>query len=131
MGIDIFLFSALFSLGFLVIVLELVRSKRLKEQYSLLWLFVSAIMMVLTLWRGLVERLAERLGVYYAPSLLFIVGILFSFALILHYAIIISRLHTQNVRLAQELGVLNKRVDDLNEAVNGGKKIENNSINNT
>ena len=131
MGIDIFLFSALFSLGFLVIVLELVRSKRLKEQYSLLWLFVSAIMMVLTLWRGLVESLAERLGVYYAPSLLFIVGILFSFALILHYAIIISRLHSQNVRLAQELGVLNKRVDDLNEAVNGGKKIENNSINNT
>ena len=130
MGIDIFLFSALFSLGFLVIVLELVRSKRLKEQYSLLWLFVSAIMMVLTLWRGLVERLAERLGVYYAPSLLFIVGILFSFALILHYAIIISRLHSQNVRLAQELGVLNKRVDDLNEAVNGGKKIENNSIDN-
>ncbi len=124
--INIFMFSALFSLGFLVIVLELVRSKRLKEQYSLLWLFISGIMLILTLWRGLIEKIAERLGVYYAPSLLFIVGILFSFALILHYSVIISRLHTQNVRLAQEIGVLNKKVEDLYETFNRGEEIENN-----
>lgn len=126
--INIFLFSALFSLGFLVIVLELVRSKRLKEQYSLLWLFVGGVMLILTLWRGLIESLAERLGIFYAPSLLFIVGILFSFALILHYSVIISRLHNQNVRLAQEIGVLNKKVEDLYEAVNRGEKIENNPV---
>ncbi len=126
--INIFLFSALFSLGFLVIVLELVRSKRLKEQYSLLWLFVGGIMLTLTLWRGLIERLAEQLGIFYAPSLLFIVGILFSFALILHYSVIISRIHNQNVRLAQEIGVLNKKLEDLYESVNRGEKIENNPV---
>ncbi|WP_418792019.1 DUF2304 domain-containing protein [Phosphitispora sp. TUW77] len=128
--ISIFLFSALFSLGFLVIVLELVRSKRLKEQYSLLWLFVGGVMLILALWRDLIERLAEWLGIYYAPSLLFIVGILFSFALILHYSVIISRLHNQNVRLAQEVGVLNKKVEDLYETVNRGEQIENNRVDN-
>ncbi len=124
MKVDIFFFSALFSLMFLVVVLEFVRSKRLKEQYSLLWIFISVIMIVFALWRDLLERVASRLGIVYAPSLLFIVGILFSFALILHYSVIISKLHTQNVRLAQELGILNKKIEDLNKRVDGGKTIE-------
>ncbi|PKM81630.1 MAG: DUF2304 domain-containing protein [Firmicutes bacterium HGW-Firmicutes-14] len=117
----------MFSLGFLVVVLEFVRSRRLKEQYSLLWLFVSIFMIVLTLWTDLLEGVAERLGIFYAPSLLFIVGILFCFALILHYSVIISGLHTQNVKLAQEIGILNKKIDDLNEMVNGGNTLENNA----
>jgi len=127
MKTDIFFFSAMFSLGFLVVVLEFVRSRRLKEQYSLLWLFVSIFMIVLTLWTDLLEGVAERLGIFYAPSLLFIVGILFCFALILHYSVIISGLHTQNVKLAQEIGILNKKIDDLNEMVNGGNTLENNA----
>ncbi len=128
MKIDIFFFSALFSLGFLVIVLEFVRKRKLKEQYSLLWILIAAVMIVLALWRNLLERIASWLGIYYAPSLLFMAGILFSFALILHYSIIISRLHSQNVRLAQELGILNKKIEDLTEKVNGGKTVENNSV---
>ena len=127
MRIDIFFFSALFSFGFLVVVMEFVRSKKLKEQYSLLWLLIGGVMIVLALWRNLLNTVSSLLGIYYAPSLLFMVGILFSFALILHYAVIISRLHTQNVRLAQEIGVLNKKVEDLNNRVDGGKSIENNS----
>lgn len=125
MAFDIFFFAALFSLGFLVVVLEFVRSKKLKEQYSLLWLLIGIIMIILALWRNLLNLLASWLGVYYPPSLLFIAGILFSFALILHYSVIISRLHTQNVRLAQEIGILNKKIEDLTQVVNGGKVLEN------
>ncbi len=125
MKLDIFFFSALFSFLFLVVVLEFVRSKRLKEQYSLLWIFISALMIIFALWRDLLERVASWLGIVYAPSLLFIAGILFSFALILHYSVIISKLHTQNVRLAQELGILNKKIEDLNKRLNGGKMVEN------
>ncbi len=128
MRIDIFFFSALFSFGFLVVVLEFVRSKKLKEQYSLLWLLIGGIMIVLALWRELLNKVASLLGIYYAPSLLFMVGILFSFALILHYSVIISRLHTQNVRLAQEVGVLNKKVEDLSNRVNGRKSFENDFV---
>lgn len=126
MAFDIFFFAALFSFGFLVVVLEFVRSKKLKEQYSLLWLFIGIVMIILSLWRNLLNLLASWLGIYYAPSLLFVVGILFSFTLILHYSVIISRLHTQSVRLAQEIGILNKKIEDLSSLVNGGKVIENN-----
>lgn len=127
MKIDIFFFAALFSLGFLIVVLEFVRTKKLKEQYSLLWLLIGAVMIILSLWRNLLNLVAHWLGIFYAPSLLFMVGILFSFALILHYSVIISKLHTQNVRMAQEIGILNKKIEDLSERVNGGETVENNT----
>jgi len=127
MKFDIFFFAALFSLGFMVVVLEFVRARKLKEQYSLLWLLIGAIMIVLALWRNLLKLLGSWLGIYYHPSLLFIAGILFSFALILHYSVTISKLHTQNVRLAQEIGILNKKIEDLNNRINGGKVSENNA----
>ncbi len=121
MRFDIFTFSALFAALFLLMALELVRRKRLKEQYSLLWLFTGFIMLVLALWRELLEYLARLLHIAYAPSLLFIAGILFSFALIMHYSIIISRLSSQNTRLAQEVGILHKELGDIRKKVDGGK----------
>lgn len=129
MRFDIFFFSALFSLGFMVVVLEFVRTKKLKEQYSLLWLLIGVIMIILALWKNLLNKTAILLGIYYAPSLLFMVGILFCFALILHYSVIISKLHSQNVRLAQEVGVLHKKVEDLNSRLSGGEKFEDNTVN--
>lgn len=129
MKFDVFFFAALFAFGFLIVVLEFVRTRKLKEQYSLLWLLIGAVMILLALWKGLLNKLAALLGIYYAPSLLFVVGILFSFALILHYSVIISKLHTQNVRLAQEIGVINKKIDDLNKKNGGGTTVENHPSN--
>jgi hypothetical protein len=89
----------------------------------------GSIMIILALWKELLAKFASWLGIYYAPSLLFMAGIMFSFALILHYSVIISKLHTQNVRLAQEIGILNKKIDELVNRVNGGKIVENDSAN--
>lgn len=120
MRLDIFTLSAVFAALFLLMVLELVRRKRLKEQYSLLWLFTSFIILVLAIWRDLLEFLAGLLRIAYPPSLLFIAGIAFSFALVLHYSVIISRLSNQNVRLAQEVGILHKELKEIREKITGG-----------
>lgn len=113
MHYNIYYFSALFSLGFLMVVLEFVRTKKLKEQYSLLWIFLGSLMITLAVWRNLLEKLAKIMGIYYAPSLLFVAGILFCFMLILHYSVIISKLYTQNIILAQEIGLLNKKIEEI------------------
>jgi hypothetical protein len=111
-----------FAALFLLMVLELVRRRRLKEQYSLLWLFTSFIILVLAVWRDLLEFLARLLRIAYAPSLLFIAGIAFSFALILHYSVIISRLSSQNTRLALEVGILHKELNEIRKKMAGGSE---------
>ena len=91
------------SASLLLIVLELVRRKRLKEEYSLLWLLTCIVLLVLSFWRGLLDVLARLVGIFYPPTALFVVGLGFVLLILLHFSTVISKLSTENKELAQRL----------------------------
>ena len=99
--------------GLFALVFELVRRRRLMERYALLWLFASAILLGLAVWRDLLETLASAVGIYYAPSALFAVAFGFVLVLLLHFSLVISRLAENSKVLAQRIGLLQRRVDEL------------------
>jgi hypothetical protein len=96
-----------------VLVFELVRRRRLMERYALLWLFAAAVLLGLAVWRDLLETIARAVGIYYAPSALFAIAFGFVLVLLLHFSLVISRLSDQTKVLAQRLGLLQQRVDEL------------------
>jgi hypothetical protein len=99
--------------GLFFIVFELVRRKHLMERYALLWLFATALMLALSVWRGALEQVSSLVGIAYAPSALFAIGFGFILVLLLHFSLVISRLADQNKVLAQKLGMLQQRVEAL------------------
>jgi hypothetical protein len=95
------------------LVFELVRRRRLMERYALLWLFSTATLLALAVWRDLLEEIAAGLGIFYAPSALFAVAFGFILAMLLHFSLVISRLADQSKVLAQRVGILQERVAHL------------------
>jgi len=102
-------FSICASAGFLLYILEMVRRRKLREEYSILWLFGSAMILVLSLKKDWLDSLAHSVGIVYPPSFLFLVGILFILLILIHFSIAISKLHQMNKKMAQELGLLKAR----------------------
>jgi hypothetical protein len=101
------------SLLLLLVVFELIRSRRLQERYALLWLLTGVTLVVLSAWRGGLNTIASWFGVRgYPPAVLFAVGLLFVILVLLHYSTVISRLSDQNVVLAQRLALLENRVSE-------------------
>jgi len=99
------------SLALVVVVFELIRSRRLQERYALLWLLTGGTLVVLSAWRGGLNTIAGWFGVRgYPPAVLFAVGLLFVILVLLHYSTVISRLSDQNVVLAQRLALLEERL---------------------
>ena len=97
----------------LLVVFELIRSRRLRERYALLWLATGVVLIVLSAWRGGLNTIARWLGVRsYPPAVLFAVGLLFVILVLLHYSTVLSRLSDQNTMLAQRLALLEARVDE-------------------
>ena len=94
-----------------LVVVFYIRRWRLREEYSLLWLFLSAALIVLTIDQGLMEWAADRLDVAYSPAVLFFLALAFVAVMLFHYSLEISRLSDQNKMLAQELGILRVRVE--------------------
>jgi hypothetical protein len=95
------------SIVLLLVVFELVRSRRLRERYALLWILTGVVLVALSAWRGGLNTIAGWLGVRgYPPAVLFAVGLMFVILVLLHYSTVISRLSDQNVILAQRLALL-------------------------
>ena len=90
-------------------ILELVRSRRLLERYAVLWLACAFTLLTLAVWTGLLEKLANAVGILYAPSALFVFAFAFILVLLLHFSVAVSRLADQNKILAQRLALLEER----------------------
>jgi hypothetical protein len=103
------------SAGLLLLILELVRRKRLMERYALLWLFSTLLLLILSVWSGLLNSLASALGVSYPPSALFAVAFGVVLVLLIHFSLAVSRLSDQNKVLAQRLGILQRQVQEQHE----------------
>lgn len=101
------------SVVLLLVVLELIRSRRLRERYALLWLATGVVLTFLSAWREGLNTIAGWVGIRsYPPAVLFAVGILFILAVLLHYSTVISRLSDQNVLLAQRLALLEAELSE-------------------
>jgi hypothetical protein len=105
--------GAVASFVLVLVVLELIRSHRLRERYALLWLATGIVLTVLSAWRDGLNTIAGWFGIRsYPPAVLFAVGLLFILAVLLHYSTVISRLSDQNVLLAQRLALLEDELRD-------------------
>ncbi len=101
------------TLALFLLVFELVRRRRLLERYALLWLFSSAVLLGLSVWRSALDQLASAVGIFYAPSALFAVAFGFVLVLLLHFSLVISALAEQTKVLAQRVGILRHEVAEL------------------
>jgi len=103
------LFSICASTALLLYILEMVRRRRLREEYSILWLAGSVVILVLSLKQDWLISIAKTAGIAYPPSFLFLVGILFILLILIHFSIAISKLHQMNKKMAQEIALMKNR----------------------
>jgi hypothetical protein len=96
--------------GLLLFVLELVRRRALLERYALLWLGCGVFLLVLAIWRDLLQRVADVLGIQYAPNALFFLAFAAILLLLLHFSVAVSRLADQSKILAQRLAMVDERL---------------------
>ena len=106
------LFAICASAGFLLYILEMVRRRKLREEYSILWLAGSVVILVLSLKQDWLVGIAHAVGIAYPPSFLFLVGILFILLILIHFSIAISKLHQMNKKMAQEIALMKATARD-------------------
>lgn len=92
-----------------IIVIEAVRRGVLDIKYSLLWIFTCIVLGVLSLSKPLLEFLADLFGIAYAPSVLFLFGLLCTLVLIFDLTRRISGLNGKVELLTQEIALLKER----------------------
>lgn len=94
------------SVVLVILIIELVRRRKLREEYSWLWLSLSVLMFVLALWPGLLGFASNLIGAVLSTSTLFFFALVFLMLINIQYSVEISSLRTQVKNLAQQLAIL-------------------------
>ena len=94
------------SIAFLVFIGRMIVRGKLREEYAIIWLVCTVILLVFSFWREGLNVVAKMLGIYYPPSLVFIGAIFAIIVFLVHISIVVSRLQQQLKVTAQELALL-------------------------
>jgi len=97
------------SLAFLALIIFLIRIRRLKEEYAILWLFFGLIFLFLSIFRKLLEFISSLLGIAYPPAALFLILILAVITILIHFSLVISKMKDKQKQLAQQIALLDIR----------------------
>ena len=112
-------FVIILSLGVLIFVINLVRTRKLREEFALLWLLTGVALVLAPLSVDWLDRLSYALGFDYPPALIFLLAIICLLFICFQFSVNISRLADQNRVLIKDLAILSKRVQDLEGRIRG------------
>ena len=101
------------SVLFLLFVLELVRRRRLAEEYSALWIVSALVLIGISFWRHALDFAAAWLGVYYPPAVLLLMLVAIISVASLSFSVILSRQQRQIDRLIEENAIMAAELREL------------------
>ncbi len=105
--------ALVFGIGMLVIIIDLVRRRKLREEYSWLWLMTGAGILILSLWFDLLKWITHFVGAITPSSTIFLFAFLFLIFISLHFSVVISKITDRNKELAQRYALLEIELRDL------------------
>ncbi|HXX34053.1 MAG TPA: DUF2304 domain-containing protein [Thermodesulfobacteriota bacterium] len=105
--------ALVFGIGMLIIIIDLVRRRKLREEYSWLWLMTGAGILILALWFDLLKWVTHLVGAITPSSTIFLFAFLFLIFISLHFSVVISKLTDRNKELAQRYAILESELNEL------------------
>lgn len=96
-----------------ILIIDLVRRRMLREEYSWLWLLTGVVIVLLASWHDLLLTITELIGVVLPTSTLFFFGLLFLIIINLYFSTKISGLYDKVKDVSQEVAILKMEVSRL------------------
>ena len=109
--------TILISFFILGVLLHLVRKRKLKEEYALLWLVMGFAGILLSSWRGLLDVFSSMAGIYDPANAFFLVSLLFLVGILIHFSVALSNATDRTRALAQEIALLSWEKEQLEERI--------------
>lgn len=111
----IYVFAIIFAVIFELFILNLVRGNKLDEKYSILWLILGTIILIVAIFPNSIITIANWFNVYYPPTLMLLFALMILGAYIIHISIVITKQNKMIVKLTQELAITKEEIRKIKE----------------
>ena len=112
------------TLIYILLILRSIRRKKMNVSFSIFWIIAGFILIIFAIVPNMVEAISKMLGFEAPSNMLFVLTIFIAFYLIFNLTTIISQENKKNILLIQEVSLLKKKVEELEEKMNEKKQEE-------
>lgn len=116
------LFFVALGLAVLIFVINLVRTKKLKEEYALLWLFMAATLVAAPLLIDVIDAISFAIGIDYPPALIIVIALVCFALIFFQISVTISKFSEQIKSLSQDLALTRQRLCELEARLAAGTR---------
>jgi hypothetical protein len=95
----------------ILFIVHLVRSRRLRAKYSVLWFSIGLVLAVLAVFPDLLVEVSDVFGIEYPPATFMLLALSFLLVLVLHFSWELSRLEDRTRALAEEHALLRQEFE--------------------
>jgi len=104
--------SIIGALLFMFFIFRLITKGKLREEYSIVWIICTLILILFSVWRNGLDIIAKFLGIYYAPALVFLAAIFAIIIFLVHLSVVNSKQQRQIKDLAQNIALLKDKLEN-------------------
>jgi len=113
MELETRIFVILLGVAVALFVINQVRTRKIKEQYALLWILTAILLVLVPIFVDVVDAISYALGILYPPAFIFLIALVCVLLILFQFSMSISRFSEQIKVLVQEIALLTKRVEEL------------------
>jgi hypothetical protein len=108
--------TAIAALLVLVVIVELLRRRQLREKYAILWMCAVPVILVLGFFPRLLDSICDLVGVESGVSLVLFLGVIFLLMVCIHLSWEASRLEEKTRTLAEEITLIRTTLTERDQA---------------
>ncbi|WP_430203459.1 DUF2304 domain-containing protein [Paenibacillus lautus] len=105
----------LLNIGLLLFLLNNIRKYKLELKYTLLWLILSLVSLLLSVFPGILFFISNNIYIETPVNALYLVSFIVVFIILYNNTVIISQLTNQTKKLTQEIGLLKNEIDQIKQ----------------
>jgi len=98
------------SIGFLYYISRKIITGKLREEYSIIWIIITSLILIFSIWRNGIELISGFLGIHSAPNLIFTFAIFFIYIYLIHLSIVNTKQQASIKALIQKLAILENEI---------------------
>ena len=102
------------SILFILFIARLILRGKLREEYAIIWIVCSILLIVFSFWRSGLDVVSNFIGIKAPPNLVFTGAIFAVLVYLLPLSVVVSKLQEQNKKLAQEIALMNEKLREPN-----------------
>ena len=101
------------TLTYLFVIIKAIKNKKMQISFSVFWIITGLILIIAIAIPNMIENISNLLGFSLSVNMIFCVAIFLLFYLVFNLNILISKENKKNTLLIQEISILKKRIDEL------------------